>query len=87
MLCDDLAQFRHAGGRPIVCEAFVQCVTSCLNDVAWCIEVGLSDFKMNDVAALCLERLRFGQHFECGLGTETCHAPGQSKFERLDHVM
>ena len=66
-------------------EALAQCVTSCLDDVARCIEIGLADFKMNDVAALRLERFRFHQHFERGLRAESLHARGEPEFMCLMH--
>ena len=68
-----------------MCKALAQCVTSCLDDVARRIEIGLADLKMNDVAALCLERFRFHQHFECGLRAESRHAPGEPEFMCLVH--
>jgi hypothetical protein len=45
----------------------------------------LADFKVNDVAALRLKRLRFHQHFERGLRTESRHAPGEPEFMCLMH--
>ena len=68
-----------------MCEAFTQGIASCLDDVARRIEIGLADFKMDDVAALCLERFRFHQHFERGLRTESRHALGEPEFMCLMH--
>ena len=65
-------------------EALVQGVACRLDDVARGIEIGLPDLEMDDVAALCLQRARFHQHFEGGLGAETRHAFGEAKFERLE---
>src|SRR6266508_3178009 len=68
-----------------MCEALAQCVTSRLDDVARCIEIGLADLQMNDVAALRLERFRFHQHFERGLCAESLHAPGEPELMCLMH--
>ena len=74
ILSDRLAQRRHPGGRPVVGEALVQGIARRLDDVARGIEIGLPDLEMDDVAALGLQRARFHQHFEGGLGAETRHA-------------
>jgi hypothetical protein len=42
---------------------------------------------MNDVAAFCLKRFRFHQHFECGLRAESRHALSEPEFKRLGHAM
>ena len=68
-------------------EAFVQGAASCLDDIARRIEIGLSYFKMNDVAAFCLERFRFHQHFKCSLCAEPRHTPGEPEFRCLVHDM
>ena len=66
-------------------EAFTQCGASCVDDVARCIEIGLADFQMNNVATLCFERLCFHQHFERGLRAEPLHASGEPEFMFLMH--
>ena len=63
----------------------MQCVTSRIDDVARRIEIRLADLEMNDVAAFCLQRSRFRQYFEGGLGAETRHALGQAQFSGLSH--
>ena len=68
-----------------MCEALAQGVASCVDDVARCIEIGLADFQMNNVATLCLERFRFYQHFECGLRAESLHAFGEPEFMCFMH--
>src|SRR5437667_4145300 len=63
-------------------EALVQGIGCRTDDVARGIEIGLADLEMDDVAAFCLERSRFHQHFEGGLGAETRHALGEAEFAR-----
>src|SRR4029077_4744249 len=55
---DRLAQFRQPGGRPVLSEALVQRVGSRRDDVARGIEIMLTNFEMNKVASLCLQRSR-----------------------------
>ena len=59
--------------------------TASVDDVARRIEIRFADFEMNDIAALCFQRLRFHQHFERGLGAETRHARRETKFLALSH--
>src|SRR4029077_7089535 len=73
------------GRGSIMCEALAQGLASRIDDVARCIEIGLADFKMNNIAAFCLERFRFHQHFERGLRAESRHAPGEPEFMCLIH--
>jgi hypothetical protein len=67
-------------------EAFAQCVASCIDDVPWCIEIWLSNFKMNDVAPFCFERFRFHKYFKRGLRAESRHAFGEPEFMCFDHA-
>src|SRR5439155_7794150 len=80
VLSDGLTQLRQAGRRPVVGEALVQRVTSCVDDIAGRIEIRFSDLEMDDVAALCLERSCFNQYFEGGFSAETRHALGEAEF-------
>ena len=61
-------------------KAFVQRVTSRIDDVGRRIEIGLADLEMDDVAALFFKCARFHQYFECGLSPETRHALGEAEF-------
>jgi hypothetical protein len=61
-------------------EALVQGVTRRVDDVLWRIEIGFTNFEMNNVASLCFQRSCFHEYFEGGLGAETRHALGETKF-------
>ena len=76
----DLAQFHQSCRRPVMCETFVQRITSGVYDVARRVEIGLPDLEMNDAAALRFKRFRFYQHFKRRLSPEPCHAFGEAKF-------
>src|SRR5205823_9486555 len=82
---DRLAQFRQTGRRSVVSETLVQRVGRRFDDVARGIEIRLTNFEMNNVASLCLQRSRLHQDFECSLSPETRHAPGEAKFVGLSH--
>ena len=66
-------------------ETLVQRVGRRLDDVARRIEIRLTNFEMNNVASLCLQRARLHQNFKRSLGPETHHAPGEAKFAGLGH--
>src|SRR5438132_12504788 len=40
---------------------------------------------MDDIAPLCFQRFCLHQHFEGGVGTETCHALRETKFMAPGH--
>src|SRR5437867_4039265 len=63
-----------------MCEALVQGIDSCVDNVSWCVEIGLPDLEMNDVAPLRFKRFCFYQHFTRRLSPEPCHAFGEAKF-------
>src|SRR4029077_15279532 len=82
---DRLAQFRQPGRRSVVSESLVQRVGSRLDDVARGIEIRLTNFEVNNVASLCLQRSRFHQDLEGSLSPEARHALGEAKFASLGH--
>ena len=51
-------------------------VTTGLDNVYRCVEIGFADFKVNDIASLRLKRLCLDENFECRLRSETGHAVG-----------
>src|SRR6266699_7013936 len=66
-------------------EPLVQRIGRRVDNVTRRIEIGFADLEMDNVAALCLQRFRFDQHFEGGLGAETRHALCEAKFMALSH--
>ena len=54
-------------------EAFAQCFTSCIDDVAGCIEIWLSDFEVNDVSSLSLQGSSANKYFEGGFSAKPLH--------------
>src|SRR6266566_268228 len=63
-----------------MCEALVQGIDSCVDNVSWRVEIGLPDLEMNDVAPLRFKRFCFYQHFKRRLSPEPRHAFGEAKF-------
>ena len=61
-------------------EAFVQGITSRVDDIARRVEIWFPDFEMNNVAALRFKCLRLHQHFKRGLGPETRHTRREAEF-------
>jgi hypothetical protein len=72
------AQLRQAGRRIVVGVALLERRRRGVDDVGRRIEVWLADLEMNDLAALCLERLCAGEHLKRCLGAEARHPAGQS---------
>jgi peptidase C39-like protein len=66
-------------------ETLVQGVARRIDDVGWCIEIGFANLKMDDVAALGLERSRLHKYFESSLGPETRRTLREAKFVGLNH--
>jgi hypothetical protein len=66
-------------------ESLVQRIASRVDDIARRIEIGLANLEMDDVAAFCLQCLRFHQHFERSLSAKTRHSRGEPKFAGLSH--
>src|SRR2546423_3630450 len=66
-------------------KAFVQRIASRVDDVAGRIEIGLTDLKMNDVAALRFKCARLYQNFEGRLGAKARHPFGKTKFASFTH--
>jgi hypothetical protein len=59
--------------------AFVQSFDASFDDVRWCIEIGLADFKMHNVFALGFQSASAGQDLKGGLGAQAGHASRQAK--------
>jgi hypothetical protein len=53
-----LAQLRQSGGRAVVGPPGVQGTRRGLDDVGWGVEIGLSDFQMDNALALPFEGFR-----------------------------
>src|SRR4029453_6697997 len=66
-------------------EALMQRIACRVDDVCRCIEIGLPNLEMDDVAPLGLQRSRLHQHFECSLGAETRHPLRETKFAGFLH--
>ena len=71
-----LPQVGQAGGGAVVRPAFAQGVDAGIDHVCGRVEVGLTDFEMDDALALTLQGARFIQNFKGSLGAEARHAAG-----------
>jgi hypothetical protein len=56
-------------------KSAMQCVDRSLHNVGWRIEVRLSDFKVNNVPALCFQGTRLGQNFKRSFRAQSRHTP------------
>ena len=65
-----LPQLRQSGRRSIVGPPLPQAFDAGLYNVFRSIEVGLANFQVDDLLALALERSRFVEHLESGLGAQ-----------------
>jgi len=53
VLCDDLTQFDHAGRRPVSVVKPLRSASHPASMMCSVYRIGLADFQMNNVAALC----------------------------------
>ena len=74
VLGNRLAEVREPGRRSVTGPSFVERPLRRFLDVRGRWKVRLSDFQMDDVLALGLERARLLQHFKGGLDPDTCHS-------------
>ena len=75
-----LTQFGQSRTRTVVCIAVVQGVHCRIDDVRRSIEIGLANFQVNDISALCFQGSRLYQNFKGSFRAQPRHALGQTQF-------
>ena len=80
ILRNGLPQLRLPRRRSIMRPTFTERGHAGLHDIRGGIEVGLSDFQMDDASALALEGSGFVQNFEGRLSAKAGHAAGKLQF-------
>jgi hypothetical protein len=68
-------------------KAFLQGVTTGVDDVIWSVEIGFADLEVDDIVPLGFEGTSLYENLEGGFSAQARHAPGKTEFawKRLVH--
>src|SRR3954469_11205467 len=82
-----LAKFGNACDRCVMRFAFLQPVDTGTDNGSGRIEIRLTDFEVNNVAALALQLIRTGEGFKCGFTLNSEHAFGNFTSQFCSHMV
>src|SRR6266478_9788766 len=80
IVCDCLAQLGQSGGGTVMGPSLVKSVDTSLDDIGGRVEVGFTDFEVNNLFALFLELAGAVQDFKSSFGAKPRHPAGKTQF-------